>query len=554
MSGELQFYGLLADTGLTVTARVYNESGSPVGSDVTCSEVGSTAIYIGDMPSAAAGTYGVRFIASGEAVGSGVIEWDGTQEITGRDIVSDIADVQTAVDGLNDFDPASDTVANVALVDTVTTNTDMRGTDSAITSLSGIATSAEISALNDISAADVNAQVDSALADYDAPTKAEMDAGFAALNDFDPANDTVANVTLVDTVTTNTDMRGTDSAITSLSGVATAASISALNDLSAADVNAQVDAALADYDAPTKAELDAGLAALNDFDPANDVVARVTLVDTTTSNTDMRGTDSANTVAPDNASIAAILADTNELQSNQGDWATATGFATAANIAAQTVDLKGTGDRDLTDVYDNTPTVDLTAVTDAIADLNDFDPATDTVARVTLVDTTTANTDMRGTDSAITSLAGVATSAEIGSLNDLSAAEVNAQVDAALADYDAPTKAELDASQAAIIAEVDANEAKIDSLASAVAALPSAGSITGLQDDLDLLKKYHDNNTVFFAADGTTEVSQSEAFSTVVYDDDGTTVLKRIYFVTDLGGTPVASVLSSATGYTSTAP
>jgi len=35
-----------------------------------------------------------------------------------------------------------------------------------------------------------------------------------------------------------------------------------------------------------------------------------------------------NTIAPDNASISAILADTNELQTNQGDWATATGFAT----------------------------------------------------------------------------------------------------------------------------------------------------------------------------------------------------------------------------------
>ena len=41
-----------------------------------------------------------------------------------------------------------------------------------------------------------------------------------------------------------------------------------------------------------------------------------------------RGTNSANTVAPDNASITAILADTNELQGNQGDWATATGFST----------------------------------------------------------------------------------------------------------------------------------------------------------------------------------------------------------------------------------
>ena len=54
----------------------------------------------------------------------------------------------------------------------------------------------------------------------------------------------------------------------------------------------------------------ASIAGLNDFDPVNDVVARVTLVDTTTSNTDMRGTDGANTIAPDNASIAAILVDT----------------------------------------------------------------------------------------------------------------------------------------------------------------------------------------------------------------------------------------------------
>lgn len=37
-------------------------------------------------------------------------------------------------------------------------------------------------------------------------------ASIAALNDFDPASDTVANVTLVDTVTTNTDMVGTNNA------------------------------------------------------------------------------------------------------------------------------------------------------------------------------------------------------------------------------------------------------------------------------------------------------------------------------------------------------
>lgn len=56
-------------------------------------------------------------------------------------------------------------------------------------------------------------------------------------------------------------------------------------------------------------------------------VSSVTTVATTTTNTDMRGTDSANTTAPDNTSIAAILVDTNDLQTSQGNWLTATGFA-----------------------------------------------------------------------------------------------------------------------------------------------------------------------------------------------------------------------------------
>ena len=70
------------------------------------------------------------------------------------------------------------------------------------------------------------------------------------------------------------------------------------------------------------------------FDPATDTVANVTTVATCTTNTDIRGTDGANTVAPDNTSIAAILADTNELQTNQGDWATAdvSSLATQASV------------------------------------------------------------------------------------------------------------------------------------------------------------------------------------------------------------------------------
>lgn len=63
-----------------------------------------------------------------------------------------------------------------------------------------------------------------------------------------------------------------------------------------------------------------------------------------------RGTDGANTIAPVDVSsnVSAILADTNELQQNQGDWLTATGFNTVAPdnasitaILADTNELQG---------------------------------------------------------------------------------------------------------------------------------------------------------------------------------------------------------------------
>jgi len=100
--------------------------------------------------------------------------------------------IPNQISGLNNFDPNNDDVAVVALVNTTTTNTDMRGTDGANTTVPDIAgtaaglhltTDALINGLNDLSTAQVNAEVDSALSDYNAPTKTEMDSGFAALND-----------------------------------------------------------------------------------------------------------------------------------------------------------------------------------------------------------------------------------------------------------------------------------------------------------------------------------------------------------------------------------
>jgi len=135
------------------------------------------------------------------------------------------------------------TIGVVTLVTTTTTNTDMRGTDSANTIVPMTA----------------------------ALSQTEHDATqtlIGALNDFNPTTDTVALVTLVTTTTTNTDMRGTDGANTVV----------------------PMTAALSQTEHDATQTL---IGALNDFNPATDTVALVTLVTTTTTNTDMRGTDSA---------------------------------------------------------------------------------------------------------------------------------------------------------------------------------------------------------------------------------------------------------------------
>jgi hypothetical protein len=95
-------------------------------------------------------------------------------------------------------------------------------------------------------------------------------------------------------------MRGTDSANTVVP--ASLAQFNARSLLSAnyalevslQTVDTNVDSILAD----TSTTIPAQITALNDFNPASDTVANVTLVATTTTNTDMRGTDGANTVTP----------------------------------------------------------------------------------------------------------------------------------------------------------------------------------------------------------------------------------------------------------------
>ena len=147
--------------------------------------------------------------------------------------------------------------------------------------------------------------------DATAANQTSISNAIAGLNDFDPSSQTVANVTTVGTCTLNSDMRGTDGANTLAPANGDITAIKAKTDsltFTGNDVNANVQVGSSDATAANQVAIQNAIAALNDFDPSADTVAQVTdvsLVATCTTNSDMRGTDGANTVAPDNAGITA---------------------------------------------------------------------------------------------------------------------------------------------------------------------------------------------------------------------------------------------------------
>ena len=138
----------------------------------------------------------------------------------------------------------------------------------------------------------------------------------------------------------------------------------------------------------------------NNFDSATDTVANVTTVATTTTNSDMRGTDSAATaanLATVDTNVDAILIDTAEI-------GVAGAGLTNINLPNQTMDITGNlsgSVGSVTTVNDKTGYSISGSIT-TLDGLNNFNPTTEAVANVTLVATTTTNTDMRGTDGANT--------------------------------------------------------------------------------------------------------------------------------------------------------
>ena len=149
---------------------------------------------------------------------------------------------------------------------------------------------------------------------------------------YDPATNKVQGVVLVDTCTTNTDMRGTDGANTTVPDAA--GTLATYDPPTRTEATADKDAIIADlltmkqkvagtYDRETDS-----MEAIRDRGDAAWIAA--------TGFSTHSAADVKTAIEAAGSSIASILTDTNELQTNQGAWATATGFNTVVPDAAGT--------------------------------------------------------------------------------------------------------------------------------------------------------------------------------------------------------------------------
>jgi len=426
---------LVKDKVLYWTIRLYNDSQALVDADSTPTvAVRKNGASVGDSVTvtkraATTGIYDCSYNPAGEVEGDQyTLEESATVSSTTYENSWQVAvqDVERGTDGASTFDPTTDAVANVTTVQTTVSNTDMRGTDGANTVApdnAGIASNGSaIAALNDFDPAnDAVANVTLVAtcttntdmrgtdgANTVAPDNAGISANGTAisnLNDFDPATDTVANVTTVQTTVSNTDMRGTDNALL-------AASAPANFDILFINGSGQVDATGGGGgSAPTEAEIYTYFTSASREDAFKADTTGLSTFDSTTDQvvaSNMRGTDNALLAAsaPTNWSIMLV----------NGSGEITTSNPAAGGGSAHTAEDV----RDLILAGDKTPI----AVT------------TGSVDNVILVDTTTANTDMRGTDSALLA-AGAPTNFDIMSING------SGQVDATGSGGSAPSEADI---------------------------------------------------------------------------------------------------------------
>ena len=287
--------------------------------------------------------------------------------------------------------------------------------------------------------AQINTEADSALSDYDPPTKAEMDSAFSTTNGKIDVVDGIADSILLDTAEIG-------SAGAGLTGIP-------WNSSWDAEVQSECADALTAYDAPTKAELDSGFAALNDI-----------------------------STAQVNTEVDTALADIHLDHLLAADYDPASKPGTATALFNELIESDGGVSRFTVNALEQGPSGSGGDATEAkqdqiiaavITNAAGTDVAADIIAIKAETATIVTDTNELQTDD----VPGL-----ISALNNISTADVNAQCDLSLSDYDAPTKAEMDSAFSttdALISTVDtvvdSNATKLDTLVADSPGRPAKG-------------------------------------------------------------------------------
>lgn len=247
--------------------------------------------------------------------------------------------------------------------------------------------------------------------------------------------------------------------------------------------------------------------------------------------------------------IDSILQDTNELQVNQGNWLTAAGFSThtAADVA------------DLIVIPDNTGSVDEAAIASAVrseltAELARIDANISTRSTFNVSDETVTVTGTLGTLDALNTSQNVQhanTQGLVSGITSTNPAEVYtyftelSREDAFKADVSTLSTFNPAVDTVARVTLVDSCTANADMRGTdgANTVAPDNANIALNAGWLVDLMKYHNNKTVFMAADGLTPATQALAYQAVTYDNDGITPLKTVRFI-DTNGNPTTLQLS----------
>lgn len=408
-----------ANTGLTIGVTVLNVDRTSYAAFSTTGVSESTDVA------------GLYYKSGGVVVpdAGGFIQWGTAATVYAEDTVLPKPATQASVDVI-------DNNVDLILVDTGTTlDAKLNTIDNIVDDIlqdTSTTLPAQISGLNNLSAAQVNAEVDAALADYDAPTKAELDAGLAALND--PTAAAIADAILDEPLSGHTTAGTLGKAVadievdtstsipSTLSTLATQAQVNGLNDLASADVAAAVWSALktSHTTASTFGKI------LQDLE---------TTIATVASNVSSVLTDTDTTIPGLinglNDPTAAAIADAVWDEALAGHATAGSAGAKLTAAEADTDSIKTTVDTNLDATVSSRSTFDYTAEQVTVGTNNDKSnyvlAATQTGVTIPTV-TNVTNPVTAGTVSDKTgySIAGSLTT--LDDLNDISAADVNAQV------------------------------------------------------------------------------------------------------------------------------